>query len=118
MDGIDDAVLADDQKGASRRAFLKMGAVGAAVFAAGTTSSLIVPELRRRGLWTPDGVFDAASIAWANAIYTEAWTTSPLILTPFKDSLPIPKALAPVPKAEWSAWPNPPGPGPGQQSSL
>ena len=95
-----------------------MGAVGAAVFAAGTTSSLIVPELRRRGLWTPDGVFDAASIAWANAIYTEAWTTSPLILTPFKDSLPIPKALAPVPKAEWSAWPNPPGPGPGQQSSL
>ncbi len=118
MDGIDDALPADDQKQVPRRAFLKMGALGAAALAVGTTSNLIVPELRRRGLWTPDGVFDAASIAWADAIYTEAWSTSPLILTPFKDSLPIPKALAPVPQSEYSQWASPPGPGQGQQNSI
>jgi len=95
-----------------------MGAIGAAVFAAGTAGSVVVPDLRRRGLWTPDGVFDAASIAWANAVYTEAFPTSPLILSPFSDELPVPRALAPIAKSEWSNWAQPPGPGLGQQSSL
>src|SRR4029078_9010165 len=34
------------------------------------------------------------------------------------DPLPIPKALAPVPKPVVDTWNNPPGPGPGQQNSL
>jgi FtsP/CotA-like multicopper oxidase with cupredoxin domain len=63
-------------------------------------------------------VFDAASIAWANAVYTEAFPTSPLILSPFSDELPVPRALAPIAKSEWSNWAQPPGPGLGQQSSL
>jgi FtsP/CotA-like multicopper oxidase with cupredoxin domain len=35
----------------------------------------------------------------------------------FTDPLPIPKALAPVPKSEYSTWRNPPGPGVGQQDA-
>jgi len=111
-------VADDGQNQVARRTFLKMGAVGAAVFAAGTAGSVIVPDLKRRGLWTPDGVFDSASIAWANALYTEAFPTSPLILSPFSDELPVPKALAPIAKSEWSNWAQPPGPGDGQQNSL
>jgi FtsP/CotA-like multicopper oxidase with cupredoxin domain len=41
-----------------------------------------------------------------------------LILSPFNDPLPIPKALAPVPKSDYSSWAKPPGPGVGQQNSL
>jgi len=51
------------------------------------------------------------------AIYIEAFPTSPLILNPFNDLLPIPKALAPVPALEVASWSHPPGPGPGQQDS-
>jgi FtsP/CotA-like multicopper oxidase with cupredoxin domain len=101
-----------------RRTFLKLGAAGSAALALGATGSLIVPELRRKGLLSADGLFDAASIAWADAIYTEAFPTSPLIVSPFNDMLTIPKALAPVPKSEYSNWANPPGPGIGQQNSL
>jgi FtsP/CotA-like multicopper oxidase with cupredoxin domain len=101
-----------------RRTFLKLGAAGSAALALGATGSLIVPELRRKGLLSADGLFDAASIAWADAIYTEAFPTSPLIVSPFNDMLTIPKALAPVPKSEYSNWANPPGPGTGQQNSL
>ncbi|WP_260680752.1 multicopper oxidase domain-containing protein [Arthrobacter sp. KBS0703] len=50
--------------------------------------------------------------------YIEKFPTSPLIISPFSDPLRIPKALAPVPKSVFSAWRNPPGPGPGQQNSL
>jgi FtsP/CotA-like multicopper oxidase with cupredoxin domain len=113
-----EGVAGDGQNQVARRTFLKMGAIGAAVVAAGTAGSLVVPDLRRRGLWTPDGVFDAASIAWANAVYTEAFPTSPLILSPFSDELPVPRALAPIAKSEWSNWAQPPGPGVGQQNSL
>jgi hypothetical protein len=51
------------------------------------------------------------------ALYLEDFPTSPLILNPFTDPLPIPKALAPVPLSEYSAWANPPGSGAGQQDS-
>ena len=118
MDGSDDDFVADANPQVPRRTFLKMGAIGSAALAIGTAGSLVVPELKRRGLWTPDGLFDAASIAWANAIYTEAFPTSPLILSPFSDELPVPKALTPIPKSEYSGWANPPGPGDGQQNSL
>jgi FtsP/CotA-like multicopper oxidase with cupredoxin domain len=62
--------------------------------------------------------------------YIEAFPTSPLIGgrgvdshgkavgSAFVELLPIPKAMAPVPVSEYSAWRNPPGPGIGQQDST
>jgi FtsP/CotA-like multicopper oxidase with cupredoxin domain len=44
----------------------------------------------------------------------EAFPTSPLILHPFSDALPVPKALAP---ADVSTWSQKPGAGAGQQDS-
>lgn len=101
-----------------RRAFLKLGAFGTAVAAVGTVGAELMPDLRQRGLLSADGLFDAASIAWADALYTEAFPTSPLILDPFSDELVIPKALAPEPWIEYTNWSKPPGPGDGQQNSL
>jgi FtsP/CotA-like multicopper oxidase with cupredoxin domain len=110
--------LTDDQNVVARRTFLKLGAAGTAAIALGTTSSLIVPELKRRGLLSPNGLFDAASIALADKIYVEAFPTSPLIMSPFTDELFVPPAAKPVPDSEYKAWANPPGPGVGQQNSL
>jgi FtsP/CotA-like multicopper oxidase with cupredoxin domain len=121
MDGIDGVGIPHGQAQVPRRSFLKLGALGTAALAMGTAGSLVVPELRRRGLWTPDGVFDAASNVFAAGIgsYTEAFPTSPLILSPFSDPLPIPAALRPVNPSEWKDdWEHPPGPGNGEQSSL
>jgi FtsP/CotA-like multicopper oxidase with cupredoxin domain len=101
-----------------RRSLLKLGAAGTAAVALGTTGSLIVPELRRRGLMSADGLFDAASIAWANVIYKEVYPTSPLIMSPFQDALSVPKALRPVPSGDYSSWRKPPGPGYDQQNSM
>ncbi len=102
----------------SRRDFIKLSAAVPAALAMAGAGSLIAPELARRGLLSPSGVFDAASIALADAIYTEVFPTSPLILNPFRDVLPIPKALAPVPRSVYTAWKNPPGSGAGQQTSV
>jgi len=41
---------------------------------------------------------------------TEVFPTSPLILSPWSDELPIPQALAPVPKSVYSGWSTPPNP--------
>jgi FtsP/CotA-like multicopper oxidase with cupredoxin domain len=101
-----------------RRTFLKLGAAASAALAVGTTGSIIVPELRRKGLLSPDGLFDSASIALAGVVYTGVYPTSPLIISPFTDPLNIPKALAPIPKDEFSSWASPPGPGDGQQNSI
>jgi FtsP/CotA-like multicopper oxidase with cupredoxin domain len=101
-----------------RRTFLKLGAAGTAAVALGASGFRIAPQLRRKGLLSADGVFDAASIAWADVLYREAFPTSPLIVSPFQDVLVVPKALAPVPMSEYSGWANPPGPGTGQQNSL
>jgi FtsP/CotA-like multicopper oxidase with cupredoxin domain len=106
------------RKPMSRRAILRIGAAGTAAVGLQAAGSLLVPSLSQAGLLSPDGVFGAASIAWADAIYTEAFPTSPLILSPFTDKLPIPKALAPVPQSVYSGWAKPPGPGNGQQNSL
>ncbi|HEX3592990.1 MAG TPA: multicopper oxidase domain-containing protein [Pseudonocardiaceae bacterium] len=65
-----------------------------------------------------NGLFDATSIALADNIYTEVFSTSPLILHPFTDEMPIPQALTPLTPAQVAALPNPPGPGVGQQNSL
>src|SRR3954453_5852069 len=101
-----------------RRALLKIGAVGTAAVAVGSASSIVVPELRRKGLYSANGVFDATSIALAGKIYDEVFPTSPLILSPFQDPLNVPKALAPVDWSEYSNWDSPPGPAYGQQSSY
>jgi FtsP/CotA-like multicopper oxidase with cupredoxin domain len=101
-----------------RRTFLKLGAVGAAAVAVGTTSSLIVPELRRKGLLSPNGVFEASSQALAAKVYLEVFPTSPLILNPFSDPFNKPMAASPVPYGDWTNWSQPPGPGLGQQNSY
>lgn len=85
----------------SRRDFLKLGLVGTAA------ATLAGSRLK-----------NAIITAKAGGFYTEVFPTSPLILTPFVDPLPIPKALAPVPAAEWNAWASKPGPEPGKQNSL
>lgn len=104
--------------GMSRRMVLRGAAVGAAAVGITATQTLIVPSLQERGLLSADGVFEGASIALADSIYTEAFPTSPLILSPFVDELPVPEALKPTPQSEYSSWASPPGPGVGQQNSL
>jgi FtsP/CotA-like multicopper oxidase with cupredoxin domain len=93
-----------------------IGGVGAALTAAQGVGG---PFLAQRGLLSADGAFAATSTVLGDGLfYIEAFPTSPLILSPFSDALPVPKALVPVPKSVFSAWKNPPGPGPGQQNSL
>jgi FtsP/CotA-like multicopper oxidase with cupredoxin domain len=76
--------------------FLRAGAAGAAAVGLTAGTSLLAPNLAGRGLWTADGVFDAASIAWADNIYTEVFPISPLILNPFVDQLNVPKTQRPA----------------------
>jgi FtsP/CotA-like multicopper oxidase with cupredoxin domain len=100
----------------SRRVFLRVGAGGAAAVGVAAAAPRLVPTLAARGQLSPNGVFDATSTELADAVYTEAFPTSPLVLFPFKDELNVPKALAPAPGLRTG--PNPPGPGVGQQNSL
>src|SRR4051794_39015547 len=101
----------------SRRAALKLGAAGAAGVTLGAAGGLGGPYLARRGLLSADGTFAATGTALADTFfYIEVFPTSPLILTPFVDELPVPKALAPVPSSVVKAWALPPGPGVGQQN--
>jgi FtsP/CotA-like multicopper oxidase with cupredoxin domain len=98
---------------------LRLGAVGGAGAALVAAQGLGVPFLARKGLLSGDGAFGATStVLGDNLFYIEAFPTSPLILSPFRDLLAIPRALAPVPKSQYSAWGKPPGPGQGQQNSL
>jgi len=105
--------------GVSRRMVLRLGAVGGVGAALVSAQGFGGPFLAQKGLLSADGAFAATSTALGdNLFYIEAFPTSPLILTPFSDPLVIPKALAPVPKSEYSSWAKPPGPGQGQQNSL
>jgi FtsP/CotA-like multicopper oxidase with cupredoxin domain len=107
-----------DQGGVSRRMILRIGAVSAAGVALYSGQALAQPYLARKGLLSADGAFAATAEGLADQIYIEAFPTSPLILSPFTDMLPIPKALTPVPQSVYSGWAKPPGPGLGQQNSL
>ena len=89
--------------GVTRRNVLRAGAVGAAAVGLGAGKVLMAPTLQMRGLATPDGVFGAASIALADALYIEAFPTSPLILNPFQDQLLIPTAAKPLSPTEVAA---------------
>jgi len=108
----------DERGGLSRRNVLRISAAGAAAFGLGAGRLLLEPSLAQRGLASANGVFGAASIAWADLLYTEVFPTSPLILEPFKDALNVPKAARPVAQGTYSGWAKPPGPGKGQQNSL
>src|ERR687885_164616 len=88
----------------SRRNVLRIGAAAGAAFGLGAGKLFVEPSLANRGLLSSNGVFGATSIALADALYTEVFPTSPLILSPFNDPLPVPQAARPVPKYEWSAW--------------
>ena len=80
----------------TRRDVLKWGAGSAGVFALGASGLTIARGVAAGG--TPS--------------YTEVFPTSPLIVNPFSDDnpLPVPKALRPVPEADWTKWASPPGP--------
>ncbi|MFC9333791.1 multicopper oxidase family protein [Arthrobacter sp. NPDC057009] len=105
--------------GLARRTLLRLGAAGGAGAAFMAAQTWASPLLAQRGLLSADGAFAAASTALSDTLfYIEKYPTSPLILSPFRDPLPIPRALAPVPKSVVETWSNPPGPGPGQQNSL
>jgi FtsP/CotA-like multicopper oxidase with cupredoxin domain len=105
--------------GVSRRTILRLGAVGGAGVALVTAQGFGAPFLSQRGLLSANGAFAATSTALGDGLfYIEAFPTSPLIVTPFIDQLTVPKALAPMPKSEYTNWAEPPGPGVGQQNSL
>src|SRR3954465_188334 len=99
----------------SRRVALRLGAAGEAGVALGAASCLGGPVLARRGLLSADGTLAATGTALADTFfYKENFPTSPLILNPFTDELPIPKAMAP--STDYTTWTSPPGPGLGQQN--
>jgi FtsP/CotA-like multicopper oxidase with cupredoxin domain len=103
----------------ARRTLLRLGAVGAAGVAIGTGRGLGGPFLAEKGLLSADGAFAATSTALGDLLfYQEVFPTSPLILYPFTDDLPIPMALRPEPASAYTSWASPPGPGVGQQNSL
>ena len=105
--------------GVTRRTMLRVGAVGATGAALTAAGAFGGPHLAKRGLLSPDGAFGATSMGLGDLLfYLEEFPTSPLILSPFVDKLPVPTALKPVPKSEYSAWAQPPGPSNGQQNSI
>jgi len=106
----------ETEGGLARRTVLRVGAVGGVGLGLATAQGLVVPSLQQKGLWSTDGVFSASATTIGDVLlYTEAFPTSPLILEPFKDELPIPRALAP--EEDYQEWDLPPGPGLGQQNS-
>ena len=106
----------ETEGGLARRTVLRVGAVGGVGLGLATAQGLVVPSLQQKGLWSTDGVFSASATTIGDVLlYTEAFPTSPLILEPFKDELPIPRALAP--EEDYEEWDLPPGPGLGQQNS-
>ena len=90
----DAPVPPSESGGLSRRTLLRVGASGAALGAFYAAGSTLGP-LESRGLLSADGVFDATAIELADSLYTEAFPTSPVVLSPFTDPLPIPQVLAP-----------------------
>src|SRR5262249_11094518 len=114
-----------DRSGLRRGTFLKLGAAGAGAFALGAAGEAVIPELKKRGLFSANGVFDAASTSIADVGYLEVFPPSPLILSPFRDPLLVPKAMRPIPSSIYSTWATrdegrlaPPGFGLGMQNSL
>ena len=90
----------------SRRDVLKIGAATGAAAAVGVvTGRPSRAEAQTVGTCTGLGAI-------------EAFPTSPLILEPFRDALPVLSAQAPIPSSEVATWANKPGSGVGQQDSY
>jgi FtsP/CotA-like multicopper oxidase with cupredoxin domain len=83
----------------TRRDMLKLTAGGAGAF-----------MLTSSGLALSSSLAKGGGAGGGGSIYIEAFPTSPLILSPFNDPLPVPQALQPVPKADVDGWASPPGP--------
>jgi FtsP/CotA-like multicopper oxidase with cupredoxin domain len=113
------ATVADPEvgPGVSRRTMLRWGAIAGVAVGLGAAQGLGEPFLAKKGLLSGNGAFAATSTALGDLLfYTEVFPTSPLILTPFKDALVVPKALAPCAPSDYTGWAQPPGPGEGQQN--
>ncbi len=91
----------------SRRDVLKIGAAAGAATAVGAIAGRPTTAAAQVG---------ATSCTGLQAI--EAFPTSPLILNPFVDAMPVPKAARPIDPAVVATWSNKPGPGIGQQDSA
>ena len=115
----DEAVNVDSARtGVSRRMVLRLGAAGAVGMGFTAARNFGLPYLSDKGWLSPDGAFAATSAALGDVLYTEVFPTSPLILTPFRDRLTVPRALAPEPQSAFTTWSSTPGPGLGQQDST
>ena len=88
----------------SRRTMLRVGAAGTAAAGIGAAKVVMTPDLEGKGWANRNGLFEAAGVAWSDAVYIENYPTSPLILKPFTDALPIPKAAKPIPASDWKNW--------------
>src|SRR5690349_11193717 len=77
----------------TRRDMLRLSAGGAGMFAL-----------------TASGLAVSSGHGASGDLYIEAFPTSPLILNPFQEPLPVPTAAPIVPKGVVDAWPSPPGP--------
>ena len=102
----------------TRRTLLRVGTAGVAAAGLAGLRGFGVPYLSDKGWLSADGAFAAVSTAFGDALYTEVFPTSPLILNPFRDELLVPKALRPTSAAQVARLKDPPGPGRGQQNSL
>src|SRR3569623_108886 len=88
-----DSFESDTVDGVSRRSVLKWGAVGTLGAGVVAAQGFGAPLLAQQGLLSPDGAFGATPTAIGDLLlHTEVLPTSPLILNPFSDPLPIPPA--------------------------
>ncbi|NUR07073.1 MAG: multicopper oxidase domain-containing protein [Nocardioidaceae bacterium] len=104
--------------GISRRGLLRIGGAGVLGTGLATFGGVGVPYLSAKGWLSADGAFAAVSTAIGDQLFTEVFPTSPLILDPFVDELPVPEALRPLSPDAVSKLKPPPGPGPGEQNSY
>jgi FtsP/CotA-like multicopper oxidase with cupredoxin domain len=109
-------VSANNHGRVSRRTMLRIGAAGTAATGLAAAKIVATPDLAHKGWLNRNGLFEAAGVAWSDAVYIENFPTSPLILSPFTDALPIPKAARPVAPTTWKGWAEPPRKG--KQSSV
>jgi len=103
-----------DVRGLNRRDLLKWGGAALLGSAANLRPSAAYGQIR--ACPTPDPL-EILQGACAGGDAIEAFPTSPFILYPFTDPLPIPAPLAAVPKSEVDTWAQPPGSGVGRQAS-
>ncbi|HXD19790.1 MAG TPA: multicopper oxidase domain-containing protein [Vicinamibacterales bacterium] len=93
----------------SRRELLRLG--GAALVGSVARPAWADTRMSSSCVEPRPPVLDILQGACAGGEAVEAYPTSPFILYPFTELLPIPKPLAPVPKSEVDLWSRPPGPG-------